>query len=511
MAESISKRVGLRNWNQLHYFWKMELSGQWIGLAVLFLGDITEGGFIMLRKIQNAFNRTGQKTVESQDEYIQYAQEVECTLRFLESQLHDSDDAEEIIQNVMKTACEFYQGDWVGFLQVDLELGLWTPYVWYNPNENDQTAILLQEFESSEFFSRWIDALHQNSALYFHSLMELVDTSPHELELYKHLNVRCLLAVPIKPRPTGFLVVRNPQRYITRSSMLQMLAYVLLSSINEQKLMQSMRMSFSPENIKKDTDVIIHLFGNLEIYTSSGVLRESDLKSPKICRLLAYMLLSRKVTIPPRELAEVLWPDEVMENDNPSKNLRALIFRLRQSFSLISPYRLIETTATGYCFNPELNIMTDLQAFEKYWQAAQQSQFVSDKVDILKKALDLYKGNVLESAADEHWLIPTASHYSLRYAGMVNELLKTLAEEKDFHNLHKYAAQALALDPGNGAAYYWLIYAMLKMGATELAKTQVQIAEANLTEEDFHTLIEELKKAEIAPMLDLFRNEKIKR
>ena len=283
----------------------------------------------MLQKIQNAFNRMSQKPVESQDEYIQYAQEVECTLRLLESQLHDSDDAEEIIQNVMKTACEFYQGDWVGFLQVDLELGLWTPYVWYNPNENDQTAILLQEFESSEFFSRWIDALHQNSALYFHSLEELVDTSPHELELYKHLDVRCLLVVPIKPRPTGFLVVRNPQRYITRSSMLQMLAYVLLSSINEQKLMQSMKMSFSPENIKKDTDVIIHLFGNLEIYTSSGVLRESDLKSPKICRLLAYMLLSRKVTIPPREIAEVLWPDEVLENDNPSKNLRALIFRLR--------------------------------------------------------------------------------------------------------------------------------------------------------------------------------------
>ena len=91
-----------------------------------------------------------------------------------------------------------------------------------------------------------------------------------------------------------------------------------------------------------------------------------------------------------------------------------------------------------------------------------------------------------------------------------NELLKTLAEEKDFHNLHRYAAQALSIDSGNRSAYYWLIYAMLKMGATELAKTQVKIAEENLTEEDFHDLIMELKKAEIAPMLDLFRNEKIK-
>ena len=77
----------------------------------------------MFRRIQNAFMQTGQKSAESQNEYTQYAQAVECTLRLLESQLHDSDDAGEIIQNVMKTACEFYQGDWVGFLQVDLELG----------------------------------------------------------------------------------------------------------------------------------------------------------------------------------------------------------------------------------------------------------------------------------------------------------------------------------------------------------------------------------------------------
>ncbi len=67
----------------------------------------------MFKKIQNAFNRIGQNPIENQSEYIQYAQEVECTLRLLEEHLHESDDSAEIIQNVMKTACEFYQGDWV--------------------------------------------------------------------------------------------------------------------------------------------------------------------------------------------------------------------------------------------------------------------------------------------------------------------------------------------------------------------------------------------------------------
>ena len=458
--------------------------------------------------LRNIFNRVEPSPEKEQTEYIQYAQELETTLRLLEAQLHESDDQEEIIQMVMKTACEFYQGDWVGFLEVDLELGLWTPYVWYNPNGNDQTTVLLAEVESFDFFSRWNDAMQNNNALCIPSTKDLKDVPPEEAEMYRRLKIKNALAVPITPRPTGFLVVRNPKRYTCRSSMLQMLAFVLLASINEQKLMQSIKMTISPDNIERDTDVIINLFGNLEIYTANGVLRESDLKSPKICRLLAYILLNRKVTIPAREIVEAVWPGEAAESDNPGKNLRHLIFRLRQSFGLISSYPLIETTPNGYGFNPELNIITDLDLFEKYWETAQRTSIVSEKAEILKRAVDLYKGCVLESAADEHWLIPKASYYHLRYKGMVSELLKSLAEGKDYHNLHRYAAQALAVAPGNKTAHYWLIYSLAQRGADELAKTQAQIAREHLTEEEYYDLVSPLKKTRLAPVHNLLRKEK---
>ena len=92
--------------------------------------------------------------------------------------------------------------------------------------------------------------------------MSCTTTAPCVFPLqYQRLKIRSALAVPIKPRPTGFLVVRNTQRYLYQSSMLQMLAFVLLASINEQKLMQSMKMTLSPDSIERDTDVIINLFG----------------------------------------------------------------------------------------------------------------------------------------------------------------------------------------------------------------------------------------------------------
>lgn len=467
----------------------------------------------MLNKLKRLIgtNEPVQRNAEEVEKqtYTQYAQELEQSLSKLEAHVHESDDPAWIMESVMKTALDFYQGDWIGFLEVDLELGFWTPTHWYNPSQKDKTLELLQEFESAEFLHRWVTAMHTNSPIVVPNMEGVREQHPGEYAVYKRLMAKSVLAVPVKPRPTGFLVIRNPQRYMNRSSMLQLLAFVVLACVNEQKLMQSMKMSFSPENINHDTDIIINLFGDLEIYTFSGVLREGDLKSPKCCRLLAYMLLSKKVTIPAMEIAEAIWPEEAAESDNPGKNLRALIFRLRQAFALVSPYQLIETTPNGYRFNPNLHIMTDLQLFDKFWNTAQQTGSTSARVEILKQAVDLYKGKVLASADSEHWIMLTASHYDLRYTGVVNELLKTLEDAKDYQNLHKYAAQSLAVAPGNVKAHYWLIVAMFNLGADEMADTQLEAAKRVLTDEEYYELVEALKKAKITEPSNLFRNEKL--
>ena len=463
-----------------------------------------------LKQLMGSNEPARQRPEESKkDEYIQYAQELETSLRKLEAGVHESDDSAWIMQNVMKTALEFYQGDWIGFLEVDLELGLWTPTHWYLPGSTDRTLELLQEFESAEFLHRWVSAMQNNEAIILTDTEAVREKYPGEYAVYQRLMAHSILAVPVKPRPTGFLVIRNPQRYINRSSMLQLLAFVVLASVNEQKLMQSMKMSFSPDKIENDADIIINLFGDLEIYTSTGILREGDMKSPKACRLLAYMLLSKKSTVTGLEIAEKIWPEEVAESDPPGKNLRTLIFRLRQAFNLVSQHQLIETTNNGYRFNPSLHIMTDLQLFDQYWDMAQQTVATSRKVEILKQAVNLYKGKVLASAESEHWIMLTASHYELRYTGVVNELLKILEDSRDYQNLYKYAAQALTVTPGNVKAHYWLIVAMFNLGADEMADTQLEASRRVLTDEEYYDLTQALKKARITEPSNLFRNEKL--
>lgn len=56
---------------------------------------------------------------------MSYAMEVEQTLSGLEAHLHESDDPEDIAWHTMETACRFYDGDWCGLLEIDMELKLW--------------------------------------------------------------------------------------------------------------------------------------------------------------------------------------------------------------------------------------------------------------------------------------------------------------------------------------------------------------------------------------------------
>ncbi|MBP3674476.1 MAG: hypothetical protein J6J18_11675 [Oscillospiraceae bacterium] len=210
--------------------------------------------------------------------------------------------------------------------------------------------------------------------------------------------------------------------------------------------------------------------------------------------MLAYLALHPKTMTPPWKMASVLWPEDADDADNLSKNVKYLLYRFRQVFSLISDYQLIESSVSGYRLNPELNVMTDLQMFDHYRNSIQGTPSLAHKVELLKKAVSIYEGHVFDSGNSEDWVMPTATHYELEYAGVVNELLKIMAEAKDYSDVIKYSAKSLEIEPGNMRAHYWRIFALYQSGASEMARASLPMAQRSLTEEEYADLIELLRK-----------------
>lgn len=194
----------------------------------------------MLKKLIKIFPKkliifTPEEFAEMMRSY-EFTMKVAQNLGKLEAELHMSDDAEQIIKRALKEACDFYGADWAGFLDVDMVMKVWPPHHWYNTHSRDQTKELMEEFESIDCMKQWITALHENQPICIPDVEALKDTDPDEYAMYRKLRANSILAVPVFPRPLGFMVVRNPTKYLSAEEtlMFRMIAYVLLTNINDQ-------------------------------------------------------------------------------------------------------------------------------------------------------------------------------------------------------------------------------------------------------------------------------------
>lgn len=285
----------------------------------------------------------------------------------------------------------------------------------------------------------------------------------------------------------------NPKKHKRKISLIQVLSFVVYSAISEARHTAGSNHAFTIDEIRTDKDIVINLFGSFEIHTLKSVLREDEINSPKIIRILTYLLLNPNQHCSPRRLCDAIWPDEII--DNPSSKIKSLVYRLHTLFSDVLDHKLIISTSRGYQLNPELNIVTDLQLFEDYWLLSQKTLSKKAKIEILKKLTNIYRGSLLSSATGEHWLMNSEIGFHHKYMGIINDLLKAFFEAENYDDIQEYASEALIVDNANKEVYYWLIKAMYKLGANGMARGELRNAERLLSDDEYQVLLSALNRA----------------
>ena len=423
-------------------------------------------------------------------QHVQYALDIEHSLDRLDKDLNFSVDPEEIIMATLKRAAEFYDGDWAGILEGDLSMKMWSGLLWYNRLTGGMTPSLFEDYEDGDYLGHWFESVALGEPVIISDVEDLKEHSPKEYSFLKYNRVNSIMAVPFWGKPTGYLVVRNPKRYSDKISMLKMMAFVSATCVNEKRLMDRLKRKTTPANIQTDNDVIINLFGELQVLTSSGSLTEKELNSPKITRLIAYLVLHKARPASAYEIFNDLWPGE--DPTNAQKSIRNLVYRTQQLFGSISQYRLIESTVSGYRINPSLNVYTDIGFFDECWRQFQATPNELEAITVLKKAIDTYKDGLRADFYSNPWFVISASHYSMRFEMVMSQLLSALHKIGDYHGVHEYAANAIHVLSGSPELYFWLIYSIQRLGATEIAKSELRIAKQTLLPEDYAQLLNRL-------------------
>ena len=230
----------------------------------------------LVQKLVNWISKHTQQSVQQDAEYLSYCVELERTIEALQVKLRSCNDPEEIARQTLQTAYEFYQGDWSGVIELDLELDIWSLGWWSHQNPNVTRIEQIDEFENTGQMPSWMESLGQNRPIIIPDTSAILQSSVEEYNVYQRLRVKSIIAVPFGDGPVGFLAIRNPKRYIYRTGMMNILAYILLCAMAQRKTNARLKMTLSPEIIQNDQDVLINFFGALEICTIKGVWREHD-------------------------------------------------------------------------------------------------------------------------------------------------------------------------------------------------------------------------------------------
>lgn len=444
--------------------------------------------------IQKRFLNTGQEVPpalpagakNSQEAEQQYNAEFRETLVNLEKLLHSTEEPAAITMESLKTVCRFHDADWAGILVLDRTAEMWAPAMWYEPGVGEMVPTLFHDVEYFEHFPRWVQALKTGVPVIIQDV-EVDEIPPEEAAQYARLAAHGVIGAPFGDRPTGFLVVRNPKRYPCIPDLVQMLAFVTLSSYYLQELQEGMQMMReAPGGTPTDTaSVSINLFGIPEIITSTGQINEEVYHSEYGWKLLTYLAL-HKAPVPSRSIATVLWPDE--DRDAKVDSIRHIIYRFKSRLAFLQPNELIVNTPSGYCLNQELKILCDVDEFDQFCELSEKATDTQKKVELLRKAVDLYRGDIYAKFSHEHWLMGYVANYQMKYLDASSKLMELLSDTSNYPAVQEVALQAMKVMPGNVNACFWMTVSLYQLGGKEAAQKVVDSVRARLTKEEFEEL-----------------------
>lgn len=418
---------------------------------------------------------------------IHYADDIVNAMTEVELALHGITDSKVIGEKVMKTICDFYQAQYVGIMELDIDMDAWFPS-WCIDSDGISVSYMLTQPDYVLRIPTWYEAYQKNDVIVLENISGMKNLPSEEMTFYNALQAEAFLGCPFYKRSKGFVVVMNPKRHLEQTALLRLLTYVLMMELNEHKMMKSLAAKAKAYDIFDSNEVRIDLFNGLKVKTISGLATTEDF-SRDVVELLLWMAMNPTKVYYAAELEEKIW-DEYGNGDG--QKVRRAVAKLRNHPINLSGYPLMVNLPNGYGFNPELKITSDVYEFEKMKKMLDQITDPGIERKMLEDMAFLYKGRIQQQYRDLPWLDMMRHHCEADYLKVINKLLDVYYHECSFDQLQRWANHSMELIPNNTIAYYWKILAYKKVGMMEYAVKLQETAEKCLEKDVYRGLEERL-------------------
>lgn len=202
-----------------------------------------------------------------------------------------------------------------------------------------------------------------------------------------------------------------------------------------------------------ENDVLcVQMFGKFSMHYGGRTIAFRKMENAKTIRLLQMLLISGKAGIAKSELADELYGwDESTTVRNRSKNLNKLIYRLREQLTVYGlPEEEYVTVRDGICrFESSFPVSLDTAEFEALCQEAKQCG-EEQNLGCLKKANQLYTGELLPMNQTEIWFFESSNYYKELYLYVVRQLIMHYRRQGDYKSLEQLYTKTIHIYPFDG-------------------------------------------------------------
>ena len=214
----------------------------------------------------------------------------------------------------------------------------------------------------------------------------------------------------------------------------------------------------------------LKLLGGFEARKGKHLVSSDQWKREKARQMLQALALNRTKGISKEQLAMYFWP--AAEEPTANNNFKVTLSALNQVLEperppKESPYFIIRN-GDQYQLNPQAHIYLDIDEFERLARS-------HDLMD-WEKALDLYKGRLLDGEPLQEYFMSDTQYYHRLYLDILVKLIDASLLQKDFEKALELSNRLVRQEPLLEVGYLFQMRIYAAMGNTALVHKVYQQA-----------------------------------